>query len=101
MVENADVWLGEKARVPLIVNSDLTVTLPRASRKDLKVAVVLNSPVPAPIEAGGEIAKLVVSAPEIDPIELPLTAGESVRRLGMFGRIGAAIRYLLFGPPAP
>lgn len=101
VVETADVWLGDKARVPLIVNSDLIVTLPRASRKDLKVAVVLNAPVPAPIQAGSEIAKLVISAPDIDPIELPLTAGESVQRLGMFGRIGAAISYLLFGPPAP
>ena len=101
VVETADVWLGDKARVPLIVNSDLTVTLPRASRKDLKVAVVLNAPVPAPIAAGSEIAKLVISAPDIDSIELPLTAGESVQRLGMFGRIGAAISYLLFGPPAP
>ena len=101
VVETADVWLGDKARVPLIVNSDLTVTLPRASRKDLKVAVVLNAAVPAPIQAGSEIAKLVISAPDIDPIELPLTAGESVQRLGMFGRIGAAISYLLFGLPAP
>lgn len=101
VVDNAEVWLGDKTRIPLLIEQDLTVTLPRASRKDLKVAVVMEAPVPAPIEAGAQIAKLVVEAPDVDSVEVPLIAGEGADKLGMFRRIGAAISYLVFGPPPP
>src|SRR5579872_7215366 len=38
-IEDADVYLGAEATVPLTVASDLVVTLPRKSRKDMKVTV--------------------------------------------------------------
>jgi D-alanyl-D-alanine carboxypeptidase (penicillin-binding protein 5/6) len=53
--------------------------------------------VPAPVTQGAEVAKLVVSAPDTETIELPLFAGAEVGRLSGFGRIGAAISYLVWG----
>ena len=100
VVERADVWLGDQARVPLVIADNLTVTLPRASRKDLKVAAVFDSPIPAPIAKGMPVAKLVISAPDMAPREVPLLAGADVGALGMFSRIGAALSYLIFGPPS-
>ena len=32
-----------------------------------------------------------------DLIEVPLVAGAAVRRLGLIGRLGAAVNYLLWG----
>ncbi len=96
-VDEALVWLGEKAKVPLVVPEGLKVTLSRAARADMKVKVVYDSPIPAPIEAGQEIATLVVSAPDTTPIEVPLHAGEAVGQLGMFGRLTAALKFLIFG----
>lgn len=98
-VEQAEVWLGDAGYVPLVIDRDLTVTLPRRSRDNLKVSVIYDGPIPAPIEAGTRIATLVVAAPGVTPFEIPLAAGASVGQLSMFGRIGAALEYLVWGPP--
>jgi serine-type D-Ala-D-Ala carboxypeptidase (penicillin-binding protein 5/6) len=96
-VDDAPVWLGSSSTVPLVATDDFTVTLSRAARNKMKVNVVYESPIPAPIEAGQVIAKLVVTAPDTTPVEIPLQAGEAVERLGMFGRLSAALKFLIFG----
>ena len=50
--------------MPLTVDKDLVVTLPRKSRKDMKVSVDYNQPVPAPVEKGQPVGKVVVTAPD-------------------------------------
>ena len=97
VVEQANVWLGEEDTVPLVTESDIKISLPRASRRGLKVKVVYEGPVPAPIEKGAEIAKLVIAAPQFETVEVPLAAGADISRLGMFGRLGAAIGYWVWG----
>ena len=97
VVERADVWLGREDAVPLVTERDIKVSLPRASRQGLKVKVVYEGPVPAPIEKGTEIAKLVIAAPDFDTLEVPLVAGADVARVGVFGRLGAAISYMVWG----
>ena len=96
-VEEIDVWLGETPKVPLVVERDLIVTLARKSRRDMTVKVVYDGPLPAPIAAGAEVAKLVVSAPDSETVEVPLIAGRDVKRLGVIGRLGAALSHLLWG----
>ena len=97
VVEQADVWLGEEDTVPLVTETDIKISLPRASRRGLKVKVVYESPVPAPIEKGAQIAKLVIAAPEFRTVEVPLAAGADISRLGAFGRLGATIGHMLWG----
>ncbi len=97
-VETADVWLGEEDTVPLVAERDIRITLPRASRAGLKVKAVYEGPVPAPIVRGSRIASLVIAAPGFETVEVPLVAGADVARVGMFGRLGAAISYMLWGP---
>ncbi|NIA67748.1 D-alanyl-D-alanine carboxypeptidase [Pelagibius litoralis] len=98
-VDEAPVWLGAEKTVPLVVAEDLIVTLPRSVRNGMKVSVVYDSPIPAPVPSGLEIARLRVSWPEGVPIEVPLMAGQDVEQLGPFGRIGASIKFLLLGTP--
>mgnify|MGYP001092408418 CR=1 FL=1 len=43
------------------------------------------------------IGKLIVTAPNLKTMELPLVAGSDVGQLGMVGRMGAAVSYLVFG----
>lgn len=96
-VDNVDVWLGTAKTVPLVAANALTVTLPRRSRREMKVTELYQTPVQAPIHKGDQLAKLSITAPGIDPIELPLVAADDVERLGTFGRLGAAVSYLVFG----
>tara|TARA_R110000787_G_scaffold86057_5_gene183247 strand:- start:82089 stop:83225 length:1137 start_codon:yes stop_codon:yes gene_type:complete len=97
VVESAEVWLGDKKRVPLVIDEDLTVTVPRNARKDMKVSVVYDGPVPAPIAAGDRVADLVVSAPGLEDRVIPLKAAETVNRLGFVGRILSAVKYIVWG----
>ena len=97
VVEKADVWLGQEDTVPLVTERDIKISLPRASRRRLKAKVVYEGPVPAPIVKGSKIARLVVTAPDFKTIEVPLVAGADVAQVGVFGRLGAAIGYMVWG----
>ena len=46
---------------------------------------------------GTPIARLVVTAPEFQALSIPLHAGTDVNQKGMFGRLGAALRYMIWG----
>ena len=96
-VDQAEVWLGEAAHVPLRIDEELTITLPRRARDSMKIAVVYDAPVPAPITEGTRVATLVIDVPGIVHIERPLVAAQSVARRGFFGRISSAVGYLIFG----
>jgi D-alanyl-D-alanine carboxypeptidase len=96
-VETADVWLGDKPTVQLVAPKDVLVTMPRRARAQMKVTVVYDAPVPAPFTKGTELGKLIVTAPGIQTVEVPLVADSDVNQLGFTGRIGAAIGYLIWG----
>jgi D-alanyl-D-alanine carboxypeptidase (penicillin-binding protein 5/6) len=96
-IEDAEVWLGAQAKVPLTVAKDLVVTLPRKSRKDMKVTVDYNQPLAAPVEKGQPAGKVVVIAPDAAPTETPLLAGASVERLGPVGRAAMVAGHLVWG----
>ena len=99
VVDEAPVWLGAEETVPLVIPQGLKVTLPRNDRRGMQVAVVYDGPIPAPIPAGQEIARLRVTWPDGVPVEVPLQAGADVEQLGAFGRIAASIKFLLLGAP--
>ena len=96
-VADAEIWLGTKETIPLLIERDLIVTQPRKSRTDMKVFVRYDGPIPAPLKAGTPVATLVITAPNTDPIEVPLLAGADVDQLGLIGRLGAALKAVLWG----
>jgi len=96
-VSDADVWLGNEGTVPLLIQKPLTITIPRRSRRTMKVSVNYLGPLPAPIVNGQQIATLRIEAPNIGTIERPLVAGADVARKGFFGRLSAVLEHLLFG----
>lgn len=97
LVADADVWLGESAAVPLVAGEKLEVTMPRRARKDMKVTAVYDGPIAAPITKGAVLGKLLITAPGQADVELPLVAGADVAKLGFAGRMGAALRHILWG----
>lgn len=96
-VADIPVWLGGEETVPVVIRDELVVAVPRRSRKKMTVKVVHREAVPAPIERGQQIATLVVSAPDMNPVEVPLYAGADIGERGFFGRIGVAISHLIRG----
>ncbi|MBI2978415.1 MAG: D-alanyl-D-alanine carboxypeptidase [Rhodospirillales bacterium] len=96
-VTKADVWLGEEKKVSLVIEKQLLITMPRNARPEMKVTVHFDNPVPAPIANGAVVARLVVTTPGRASVEVPLKAGAEVKRLGLFGRLGAAFKAILWG----
>lgn len=96
-VQKADVWLGDKPTVSMIVDKDVQVTMPRRARRGMKVRMVYNNPVPAPIAEGAPLGRVIISIPNRKDMELPLIAGSKIEQLGLFGRLSAAIKFLLWG----
>lgn len=95
-VAEAKVWLGAEDRVPLLIEKDVVAVMKRSARKSMKVMAQFEEPVAAPITKGAKIGSLKVTAPDMPPIEYPLFAGKDVEPLGMFGRLKAAIAYLVW-----
>ena len=98
IVGNADVWLGANASVPLKAGAAFAITLPRQARQSLKVTAIYDNPVAAPIAKDQLVGRLVITAPGVPSSEVPLLAADDVPKLGLMGRMGAALRYLLWGP---
>jgi D-alanyl-D-alanine carboxypeptidase (penicillin-binding protein 5/6) len=89
--------MGNQDSVPLLIEKDLVLTLNRKARKNMKVKVIMQSPISAPIKKGSILAKLKIEFPNQDNFELPLISGVSVGQLGLFSRLGKAVEYLLWG----
>ena len=96
-VTDAEVWLGKAPNIPLVIENDLTLTLPKSSRRKMVVKAIYETPIPAPVAKGDRVATLSISAPGVDAIEVPLVAGEGVKKLGLTGRLMAAVNYILWG----
>lgn len=96
-VDEAKVWLGTSGKVSLVTKDNALITMPRKSRSAMKVTVRYNSPVPAPVVRGTQLATLTVSAPGIESRDYPLLAGEDVDQLGLAGRLKAAVQFILWG----
>ncbi|MBO6559008.1 MAG: D-alanyl-D-alanine carboxypeptidase [Nisaea sp.] len=96
-VADADVWLGNAKTVALTTDRNVLLTIPRTSRPKMKVSVVYEGPIPAPITAGTQLATLRVTAPEMEDVNIPLFAAADVEQLGVFGKVGAAVQYLVWG----
>jgi serine-type D-Ala-D-Ala carboxypeptidase (penicillin-binding protein 5/6) len=96
-VDEAAVWLGGQPKVPLTVAKDLVVTVPRKSRKNMKVTLAYDQPVAAPIRKGQQFGKIVVAVPDLQPVETPLVAATDVDRMGAFGRIATVAGHMIWG----
>jgi D-alanyl-D-alanine carboxypeptidase (penicillin-binding protein 5/6) len=96
-VTEADVWLGKEDKVSLVIEREMLLTIARNARHKMKVTVTFENPIPAPIAKGDPVAKLVLTVPGRDKLEVPLLAGAAVERLGLFGRLGTALKAILWG----
>lgn len=97
-VDTANVWLGNKPTIKLLADQDVYKTMSRKERRDLKVSLNWEDPVPAPISKGQQIGTIVLSY-EDKREEYPLVSAEDVAALGFFDRITEAVKYLIFGSP--
>ena len=94
-VGEAQVQLGSDGSVDLIAPRNLAVTLPAGLvNANMRVKVVYNGPLKAPIKQGQHVADLVVQTADSPPQVMPLVAAKAVEEAGFFGRIWAGLASL-------
>ena len=96
-VTEAQIWMGGHGSVPLLIERDLIITLSRKVRRGMKVKVAMETPVPAPVKKGDVLATLKVELPGRPTMKIPLVSGADIGQLGVFSRLGAAVKYVLWG----
>ncbi len=96
-LDEAPVWLGKSGRVPLLIKEDVILTFPRKHRRKMKVKLVYDGPIPAPIRRGTEVGKVVVSIPGQADLSVPVLTGADIEQLGLFGRLWSAVSTILLG----
>ena len=96
-IENIDVWLGNKDVVSAYVKNDIYKTIPKKRKKNLKVTILYNGPIHAPIKKDAIIGKLKISYQNIPIDEYDLFAFEDVKKINVFSRVMKSINFLVWG----
>lgn len=97
-VDEIPVWLGKENFVQATVSQDVVMTLPRFSRKGLKVDIQYDAPIAAPIKKDALLGKVIITLPSQElPIEVPLVALRPIEKAGFFKRIKDSFHYLIWG----
>jgi serine-type D-Ala-D-Ala carboxypeptidase (penicillin-binding protein 5/6) len=96
-IEKIEVWHGKKDFVNAYVKKDIYKTIPKARKKFLKVYLIYNGPIEAPIKKDDIIGKLEVRYKGELIDEYDLLAYENVKRLNVFSRLMKSINFLIWG----
>jgi D-alanyl-D-alanine carboxypeptidase (penicillin-binding protein 5/6) len=95
IMADAPVWMGQAGRVGMASTEDINILIPVLGKEDVSAKISYVGPLEAPITAGDEIAKLIVSVPGLDDTTYPLVATETVPRGGFVVRVRTAATILL------
>ena len=93
-VVDAPVWLGTEGSVGLTTEKGVNVLVPAGAQDQVKVEVVYDSPLPAPITKGQQVGQLVVTIPGTRDTVTPLVATQDVPEAGFMGRMKGAVMQL-------
>jgi len=96
-VDQVSVWQGKKDTVGVYVKESIYKTIPKARKKNLKVSIIYNGPIQAPIKKDDIVGKLKVSYKNELIEEYDLFAFEEVKRLNVFSRLMRSVNFLIWG----
>jgi len=96
-IDDIDVWLGKENRVGVYVKNNIYKTIPKARKKDLRVSIIYNGPIQAPIKKDDVLGKLKVTYKNELIKEYNLLAFEDVKKLNVFYSLMKSISFLIWG----
>ena len=96
--EKLYVWNGVQNSVIAYSKKDLTITLPRGLKKDLKVTINYESPLSAPISKDQKIAEIFIKNKKNEIIKkFPLYSYEEITEMSFIRKIFFKFKFLIFG----
>ena len=94
---NVDVWLGKKNMVEVYSKNDIYKIIKKGQKKKLKIKVLYNGPIEAPIKKDQIIAKLNISYDQNLVGDYDLLAKNEVKKVNIFSRLLRSLNYLIWG----
>lgn len=92
VIEDAPVWLGQAKTVKLVAKEDLSGFIAKKDKEGVKVEVLYEKPLKAPLTKGQEVGIIKVTNPSTGNVyETKLITLEGVEELGFFAKIWAII----------
>ncbi|WP_375319276.1 D-alanyl-D-alanine carboxypeptidase family protein [Candidatus Tisiphia endosymbiont of Oplodontha viridula] len=95
IIEEAQVWLGVKDKVQLVVAEELSMVVPRSNQEKVDIKISIPSTLSAPLKAGDIIGKVSVTV-DNDAQEIAILAKESIDKVGFLKRVACYFNYLFF-----
>lgn len=80
------VWLGEKRTLSVSLAKPITVSAHRRAFSYAVTELSYDQQLAAPIEAGAEVGRLIVTIDGAEEVSAPVVANENIVKLGFFGR---------------
>ena len=96
-LESVDVWLGKESYVKVYTKEDIFKTIKKAQKKLLKVKMIYEGPVEAPIKKDQIIGKINVVYDDNLVGEYELLAFKDVKKVNIFSRLMKSLNYLIWG----
>ena len=94
---SVDVWLGKKDFVKVYTKEDIYKIIKKGKKKLLKVKMLYEGPVEAPISKDQVLAKLRIIYDDELIDEYDLLAKEQVNKVNIFSRLMKSLNYLIWG----
>ncbi len=95
--DSVDVWLGKKNFVKVYTKEDIYKIIKKGKKKLLKVKMLYEGPVEAPISKDQVLAKLRIIYDDELIDEYDLLAKEQVNKVNIFSRLMKSLNYLIWG----
>ena len=96
-IDSVDVWLGKENNVKVYTKEDIYKTIKKGQKKKLKIKVVYNGPVEAPIKKDQVVAKLKVIYDQDLIGDYNLLALKKIDKVNIFSRLIKSLNYLIWG----
>ncbi len=93
-IADADVWMGAKTKVGLVLPEDLMMLLPSLAQDNLKAEVKFTGPIEAPIAEGQKLAEMTIDVPGMAPATVPLVADQAIAKGGFTTKLRTAFGVL-------
>jgi len=96
-INSVEVWLGKQNKVKVYTKEDIYKIIKKGQKKKIKVKIIYDGPVEAPIKKDQVLAKLIIIYDQELMGEYDLMAFNEVKKVNIFTRLIRSFNYLIWG----
>ena len=96
-LNSVEVWLGKQNKVKVYTKENIYKIIKKGQKKKIKVKVIYDGPIEAPIKKDQTLAKLIIIYDQEPVGEYNLLALNEVKKVNILTRLIRSLNYLIWG----